>query len=123
MLDVDGKLQWETPVVINRNLVARYSRRYFDKAPQVASNKRVERQARVGCESSDYICESLVQICISFLTQVDVEFRDMTIFGANSGIVLLEARSCLCSMLIDPFFHPHINVTAVRRTRVKAWSI
>ena len=47
MLDVDGKLQWETPVVINRNLVARYSRRYFDKAPQVASNKRVERQSRV----------------------------------------------------------------------------
>ena len=60
----------------------------------------------MGCESSDYICESLVQIYISFLMQVGViglgvtegkdldctEFRDTTIFGANSGI---EARSCV----------------------------
>ena len=55
-LGVDGKLQQEPPVsfwvntlVIDWNLEVRYSRRYFDKAPQAArSNERVKRQAKVG---------------------------------------------------------------------------
>ena len=56
MLGVDGKLQQEPPVsfwvntlVIDWNLEVRYSRRYFDKAPQAArSNERVKRQANEG---------------------------------------------------------------------------
>ena len=40
---------WVNTLVIDWNLEVRYSRRYFDEAPQAArSNERVKRQAKVG---------------------------------------------------------------------------
>ena len=109
-------------------------------------NEYVERQARVGCESSDYICESLAQIYISSLMQVGVtglgmtERRELNYRISRHDYFRCQFRYCitvgvlLCLSLwrptntilhhsFDPFCHPHMNVTAVRRTRVKAWSV
>ena len=183
---MDGRLQQEPPVsfwvntlVIDWNLEVRYSRRYFDKAPQAArSNERVKRQAKVGLREF-HVGAKRAQILDASQCNRHRDEREFETWylrvGTKIPIILPDLRQILqlistlnfslrvlvsssislqrpsnhllkyltplslfisstsnryhpislpfTPMFINPFCHPHMNVTAVRRTKVKAWSV